>query len=272
MGVITDPSKLIFKNTTNHRGRKTAVSPKNSSLEELHYGRILLGAENNSTTFETGKCEVGLICVSGSCVVQVDSQRIELGTYDGLYVPRGSLVEVATCESVDLCEFSAEVSGDYPLQVVRFADVEDDPALHFFAGDATSRRELFVVIGRNVQAGKIVGGFTRSAPGNWTSWPPHEHAAMLEEMYVFFDMPAPAFGIQFVYTDPEAPQFIGAVRDGDAVIMPEGYHPNVAIPGHSINFLWLMAAHREIEDRKFGVVNVQPAFSAGGSGLEAGTK
>jgi 5-deoxy-glucuronate isomerase len=33
-----------------------------------------------------------------------------------------------------------------------------------------------------------------------------------------------------------------------------------------------MAAHREKEDRQFGVVNVQPAFSTGRSGLEASPK
>jgi 5-deoxy-glucuronate isomerase len=33
-----------------------------------------------------------------------------------------------------------------------------------------------------------------------------------------------------------------------------------------------MAAHREKLDRQYGVVNVQPAFSAGGSGLEASRK
>nr|ALS89811.1 MetaGeneMark_Unknown Function [uncultured bacterium] len=34
-------------------------------------------------------------------------------------------------------------------------------------------------------------------------------------------------------------------------------------------FMWMMAAVREGEDRKYGVVNVQPEFAAGGSGLEA---
>jgi hypothetical protein len=31
-----------------------------------------------------------------------------------------------------------------------------------------------------------------------------------------------------------------------------------------------MAAHREVADRQFGVVNVQPDYATGGSGLEAG--
>ena len=95
---------------------------------------------------------------------------------------------------------------------------------------------------------------------------------MLEEMYVYFNMPAPAFGLQMVYTNTEYPELVVPVRDGDAVLMPGGYHPNVSVPGHSIGFLWAMAAHRETLDRQFGVVNVQPGFGQSGSGLEASRK
>src|SRR5207237_1063792 len=133
----------------------------------------------------------------------------------------------------------------YPTQLVRYADVEKDPALKFHAGGAASSRMLNVLIGGNVKAGRILGGFTRSEPGHWTSWPPHEHAAMLEELYVFFDMPYPAFGIQCVYGRADEPPLVSIVKDGDAVCIPAGYHPNVAIPGQPINFVWLMAAHRE---------------------------
>ena len=38
--------------------------------------------------------------------------------------------------------------------------------------------------------------------------------------------------------------------------------------GRIISFLWMMAAHREREDRQFGVVNVQPDFATAGSGLD----
>ena len=87
-----------------------------------------------------------------------------------------------------------------------------------------------------------------SSDGNWTSFPPHEHQDMLEEAYLYIDMPAPQWGIQMVYTSAETPEFVHIVRDGDAVLMPAGYHPNVAAPGHAINFIWMMAA-REVEDR-----------------------
>ncbi len=115
-----------------------------------------------------------------------------------------------------------------------------------------------------------MAGVTFSEQGNWTSWPPHEHAAMLEEAYLYIDMPAPAFGIQLVYTNPREPELATIVRDGDVVMMPQGYHPNVAAPGGPINFLWMMAAVREDDDRQYGVVNVQPDFSNLGSGLDKG--
>jgi 5-deoxy-glucuronate isomerase len=60
------------------------------------------------------------------------------------------------------------------------------------------------------------------------------------------------------------------VREGDVIVMPQGYHPNVAAPGCRIGFLWMMAAHTEVVDRQFGVVNVQPEFAGLGSGLDKG--
>ncbi len=269
---ILEPQKLIFSGTASHRGRVISVSPDNSSLSHLAYGRILLDGTLPGVSFETGKRETALLCMKGACRVNVDGTAYDIDTYDAIYVPRGSAVEVSTSSEVDLVECSAEVEGQYPLQIVRYAQVEQDAALKFTAGGAATTRDLNIIIGKNVQAGRILAGFTRSQPGNWTSWPPHEHTKLLEEVYVYFDMPAPAFGIQLVYTKPEQPEFVSLVRDGDAVLMPAGYHPNVAAPGHGINFIWMMAAHREVEDRQFGVVNVQPGFDQAGSGLEASKK
>jgi 5-deoxy-glucuronate isomerase len=270
--VILEPQKLIFSGTASRLGRFISVSPDNSSLSHLAYGRVRLNATLPRVSFETGKRETALMCMKGACQITVDGATHDIDTYDAIYVPRGSAVEVATSSEVDLVECSAEVEGVYPLQIVRYSQVKQDGALKFTTGGAATTRDLNIIIGKNVNAGRILAGFTRSQPGNWTSWPPHEHTKLLEEVYVYFDMPAPAFGIQLVYTNPEQPEFVSLVRDGDAVLMPAGYHPNVAAPGHSINFIWMMAAHREVEDRQFGVVNVQPGFDQAGSGLEASKK
>ena len=148
--------------------------------------------------------------------------------------------------------------------------MQQNPGLHFAAGSDAARRELNILVGKNVQAGRLMAGVTFSQPGNWTSWPPHEHAILAEEAYLYIDMPHPAFGVQLVYADDTNPELATIVREGDVVLMPQGYHPNVAAPGYPINFLWMMAASRELEDRQFGVVNIHPDFAGGGSGLEKG--
>lgn len=262
----------IFRKTNTHRGRKVYITPQNSTMQHLCYARIILDASSPRISWENGKCETVLICLAGTVEVSVRDERFSLAERDSLYVPRDSSISLQTRSSADIAEFFAEIEGDYPLKLVRYADIKDDKSLHFTAGGPATTRDLNILIGKNVQAGRLLAGLTISEPGNWTSWPPHEHGAMLEELYVYTHMPPPAFGVQFVYTNSEEPELATVVREGDVVLMPRGYHPNVAAPGHRIGFLWAMAAHREKEDRQFGVVNVQPEFSQSGSGLEASRK
>jgi 5-deoxy-glucuronate isomerase len=251
-------------------GRRLSVTPEKTAARFLNYARITIGASEAPVRFQNNDHETGLICLKGEAKVSTAGATFELSQYDAVYIPRDSEIEVAAgTNGCDLAEVSAPVTQKYPIKFVSYREVRANPKLHMIAGKPPAERDLNVLIGANVEAGRIMAGVTFSTPGNWTSWPPHEHARMLEEAYLFIDMPAPAFGVQFVYTNPEKPELVQVVREGDIVLMPQGYHPNVAAPGVQINFLWMMAAIREGEDRKYGVVNVQPEFAAGGSGLEA---
>jgi 5-deoxy-glucuronate isomerase len=270
--VLAATEKNIFRKTNAHAGRRVCISPGNSSMRHLAYSRIVLNASKAAESFSTGDRETGLICLSGEAIVSVDGKENTLGQRDAMYIPRDSSVKISTKTSADLAEFSCDVSNRYPLQVVRASEIAKDPGLQFTTGNPGCTRHLQMLLAKNIQAGRLIAGITQADPGNWTSWPPHEHAAMLEEIYVYFDMPEPAYGIQLVYNDTQNPEVVTVVRDGDAVLIPSGYHPNVSVPGHRICFLWAMAAHREVEDRQFGVVNVQPGFNQGPTGLEAGRK
>lgn len=264
------PESCVIRATQAAHGRTQWLAPGLAAVRHLHYGRIVLDAGDTALAFSTGPRETGLVCLAGQALADTQGGSYALSCYDALYVPRETAVRISAASSgCDLAEISAPVEGHYPVQFVPFAGVRRDPNLHFLAGSPSCRRDLNILIGKNVAAGRILAGVTFSEPGNWTSWPPHEHGATLEEAYVYIDMPAPAWGLQLVYTNPRHPELVVTVREGDCVIMPEGYHPNVAAPGGSINFLWMMAAHREGTDREFGVVNVQPEYAAGGSGLES---
>jgi 5-deoxy-glucuronate isomerase len=263
--------RCVRRGTHLGRGRTRSLEPATSAARHLHYGRAILDRQDEPVAFATGGLEVGLVALRGRAEVRTGSRSFVLAPYDALYVPRDSQVEVRpSALGCDLAEIAAPVARAYPLQLVAWADVQKDPGLHFKAGTPPTERTLNILLGKNVEAGRIVAGVTFPAPGNWMSWPPHEHSEMLEEAYLYIDMPAPAFGVQLVYTDPQSPELAVVVREGDVVLMPCGYHPGVSAPGGSLNFLWMMAANREGVDRQFGVVNVQPEYAGGDSGLERG--
>ena len=298
-----EQSTCVVRDTGSRRGRHLSITPDNTAARHLHFGRIVT---DEPLTFSTEDRETALICLKGSATVVPSSAAsrhrrpasgekgeggpspreagrgwreapgegsYDLAPYDALYLPRDTQVTLQPGnQGCDFAELSAPVENRYPVQLVRFKDVQNDAALHFATGGASAQREINILIGKNVEAGRILAGVTFSKPGNWTSWPPHEHARMLEEAYLYIDMPSPGWGLQLVYNDPRDPELVAVVREGDVVLMPQGYHPNVSAPGGTINFLWMMAAIREGDDRQFGVVNVQPEYAQGGSGLEASRK
>lgn len=265
------PETCFVPKTHEGHGRRNSVAPGATAARYLHYGRITLGPTDAAEKFNSKDHEVGLICLRGAASVTAGGETFKLEQYDALYVSRDTEISVAPDgpAGCDLAEVSAPVERTYPIKFVSYKEVRENPKLHLIAGKPPTERDLNVLIGANVEAGRIMAGVTFSTPGNWTSWPPHEHSKLLEEAYLYIDMPAPSFGVQFVYTNPEEPELVQVVREGDCVLMPQGYHPNVAAPGGQINFLWMMAAVREGADRLYGVVNVQPEYAAGGSGLEA---
>lgn len=271
MDIPIRPGTCIVRKTAARKGRTRSVAPGRTAARHLHYGRIILDAGAAPERVDPSDHETGLVCLGGGATVRLGSDSFVLTKYDALYVPHHTVFTVEPGSAgCDLAEVSAPVTGDYPVQYISFDAVQRDSGLHFRAGGPGAMRDLNILIGKNTQTGRLLAGVTFGDPGNWTSWPPHEHAAMLEEAYLYIDMPAPAFAVQLVYNTPNEPELATIVHEGDVVLIPRGYHPNVAAPGTRVGFLWMMAANREGVDRQFGVVNVQPEFAATGSGLDKG--
>ncbi len=113
--------KMIFRKTNGQTGRHVAVTPENSAMRHLSYGRIILNSSKPLVSFSNGDRETGLLCLSGNANVKAAGKEFEIGKFDAMYVPRDSSIEVSTSNSVDLAEFSSDVTGRYPLKVVRYA-------------------------------------------------------------------------------------------------------------------------------------------------------
>jgi 5-deoxy-glucuronate isomerase len=131
-------------------------------------------------------------------------------------------------------------------------------------GRGAYTREVHDLFVRDPFAKRLMVGETFNPPGNWSSFPPHKHDGkngepFLEEVYHFRVSPAHGFGHQMLYTE-DGESVTHQVRDGDAVLLPYGYHPVSAPPGYAVYYLWAMAgdqrqlalyedpAHRWIHD------------------------
>ncbi len=251
----------LFRGTHRVQGRKRIIHQYNTGLEYLRYGRIILGQGGGKLDLDSQDEELGFVCLAGKGAVEVDGQRFQLGKYDALYLPRDSRCTVFSNEAFDLAEMGSPASKRYPIQFVRFEDVLKDPGLVKQAGFEPYARTLHTLIGEaNVQASRLLAGVTFSKDGNWTSWPPHDHTKEKEEIYLYIDMPSPNFSLHLNYTDWKDMEMVVPVWEGDAVAIKKGYHYNVASPGTTTGFLWMMAAVREEQDRVFTQVTVQPEF------------
>lgn len=248
----------VYRATHKGTGRRRIIDETNSDMQFLRYGRI--APDGAPIAFNTGEEEMALFCVGGSGTIAAGGETYALGLYDALYVPRETAVEVASAGGFDVCEVAAPATKSYPVALVRFADIQGNPDLSKKAGFPPYARTLNILIGENVPAARVMCGVTFSEDGNWTSWPPHEHAVEKEEIYLYVEMPEPQFGLHLNYVNFHDMAMTTPVRTGDAVSIKNGYHTNVAAPGTKIAFVWMMAAVREEADRVFSVVHVQPEF------------
>src|ERR1700722_15226115 len=126
--------KMVFRKTNAQTGRHVAVTPENSTMRHLSYGRIILNSAKALVSFSNGDHETALICLSGNGLVKTGGGEFELEQFDDIYIPRGSEFVITTKSSVDFAEFAADVKGNYPLKVVRYADVSRGPNMKFVTG------------------------------------------------------------------------------------------------------------------------------------------
>src|SRR5881628_658815 len=130
------PETCVVRDTGARRGRHISITPKNTAARHLHFGRIVLAASDAAITFSTGDRETAFLCLKGHAKIN----GYELARYDALYVPRDSEVKVSG--ECDVAEIAAPVAKRYPVQFVRFADVQKDPSLHFHTGGPSAERDV----------------------------------------------------------------------------------------------------------------------------------
>jgi len=258
------PLNLLYR-VPPQSGCATIISRAQAHLEYLEFdlARLAAGEEWQGAT---GDCEAALVILGGRCDIASEGDAWEnLGTradvFDGkataVYLPpqrsfvvraRAGGAQVAVCKAVSDAGGSPSQRPAGKAQVIRPEDVRARAV-----GAGNWRREVQDIVGANVAARRLLVGETYSEPGCWSSYPPHKHdqaaspdEVKLEEIYYFRMHPAQGFGIQRIYSGDGDLDEVYAIRDGDAVVIPKGYHPVAAAPGYRVYYLWMLAGPERV--------------------------
>ena len=160
-----------------------------------------------------------------------------------VYLPLRTNFTITALTDCDLafCYSRAEIA--FPAALITPKDVRIE-----IRGGANATRQINHIITPEFPAHRLLIVEVYTPSGNWSSYPPHKHDVHnppgevdLEELYYYrIDRPE-GYAIQRVYTRDQRLDETLTVRDGDLVLIPEGYHPVVAAHGYNVYYLNILA-------------------------------
>jgi 5-deoxy-glucuronate isomerase len=233
------------------------ITPQSANWEYLHFSARKL-SQGQQWTFDTTENELVLVVLGG-----VGNVSTSLGNWENigrrpdvfngmpytLYLSRHTRFTVeAISEELDFACGWCPTDQDHPSQLVTPGQVD----IEIRGGDNFTRQiNRMVPPGFDCQRLVVVEVYTPS--GSWSSYPGHKHdhhqvgadgellEADLEEIY-FYKIDKPnGYAYQRVYNDDKSLDELILVRDSQAVMIPEGYHPVVSPPGYTTYYLNFLA-------------------------------
>ncbi|MCI3922940.1 5-deoxy-glucuronate isomerase [Paenibacillus sp. TRM 82003] len=255
---MTTKSTLIITPETNpsEEGTVLRITPESAGWTYVGFEVVQL-SEGQSLSRETGSNEVCLVLLSG--VADIASSEAEwraigrrMNVFEGIppysvYVPSGDRFEVRANTAVELAICSAPGRGGREARLIAPEQVGVERR-----GSGNIERRIHNILPEQEPADSLLVVEVFTPNGHWSSYPPHKHdrdalpeESFLEETYYFKVEPKQGFGIQRVYTDDRSIDETLVVKDGEATLIPRGYHPVSAPPGYDVYYLNVMAGpHR----------------------------
>jgi len=233
------------------------VHPENGGSTET-YGFTLLGfktrtlAPGERLEENTAARELGLVVLGGKCSVESSrgswseiGQRASVfrGLPYAVYLPIQTRFAITTATGCEVAFCYTRAEEPFPPRLVTPQDVEVE-----IRGAGNATRQINKIFKPEFPAHRLLVVEVYTPSGNWSSYPPHKHdvhnppgEVKLEEFYYYkIDRPE-GYAIQKVYTRDRRLDETLTVRDGEMVLIPEGYHPVVAAHGYNVYYLNTLA-------------------------------
>lgn len=248
-------------------GHHVLVSPDDGTVRWLTVTLHVLRA-GEQLRGETGEHEYVLDVLAGTVQVLREGQPWQTVTRPSFFqhgpvlicIPPASryAVMAETPATLLAVHAPAPTGGDWAVVLPHDAPARD-------VGRDSWQRTVWPGTSTLAVTQRLLVGETLNPPGGWSSYPPHKHDTVnpprelpYEEVYFFRFDPPGGFGLQRIYGQhPDGTPFDVAftVEDGDAIVIPRGYHPVVAAPGYAMGYVWALCG----EGKQYGAWTEDPA-------------
>ena len=245
-------TELLRRAGSATRGRDPLVLAPEDAGWNYSGLQILALDRGESRSLALDGIEAALVPLSGSCHVEVGASTFEVEgrndvftrVSDFVYFPTGSEVAVSSSGGGEFALPNARAARAYEPAYVPAHAV----SVEVRGGGPATRQINNFMSADAFEADRLIAVEVLTPDGNWSSFPPHKHdehtddEVPLEEIYYFRIRGEGGFGIHRTYTTDGEIDATVTVRDGDAFLVPRGYHgPCVAAPGHTMYYLNVMA-------------------------------
>lgn len=244
--------------STEVEGFHEIISPQNSACKITWVFRLNL-PKGKSYKIENKQLELNGVVIEGKATIKHKSGIYELNTRDSFYLPGNEPLEIEALADLFLFIGGGLFEGKGKFFARKYDLSLPIGDIHQIHGKPPYQREVFMTIAQQDEGSRLICGITFGEDGKWTSWPPHQHSKDLEEVYCYFDIPEPKFALHLSSRKEGEIEAVHPVSTGDCVIVPEGYHPTVGIPGTKSCYFWVMAAHSE-ESRRYDLAVNDPNY------------
>ena len=233
-------------------------TPSGDSGELLSFSRETVGWEWMSLTVKRlapGEVweirfpgeESAQVLLSGKCKLEFESETHSIGArknvFDGLpyalYLAPGAMAKYTAITICEIAHCRVPAEGRFPSRLVTPTDV-----ITSLRGGGNASRQIVDVMPPNFPAERLIAVEVYTPGGNWSSYPPHKHDVSnppqeedLDEIYYYRMNHPTAFAHQRLYKADGSRDMVVTAKDGDAVLIRDGYHPVVAGPGYDVYYL-----------------------------------
>lgn len=200
---------------------------------------------------QTEQEEMVLVLLGGRCRADWGEGQKPMGerahVFDGLpyalYLPAGAGARLEAETLCEVAECRVPSNAHHAPRLITPKDVAVS-----LRGGGNASRQIVDLMRPDFPADKLMVVEVYTPSGNWSSYPPHKHDVHnpptevdLDEIYYYrVDNPA-GYAYQRLYTPDGNRDLTLTVRDGDLVLVRDGYHPVVAGHGYNVYYLNFLA-------------------------------